>query len=285
MRIISDIGDALQRRLWLLGLFLPALLSGGSEGSSGGYPDRGEAAEFFLLEWRGERPHPAAAWTGPQSLALAARKGALGLVELRRTRVDSGWQLEQEVHYPFEGIRLLAVECLNPRSPRLVWREISTAAGRTVFAEWTADSEELRALEWGVDGSLRETCSTSRGAVMPHYLLELARCGQITGGTFEVFDPLARDLARWSVSTAYVREEEGGERDGYPRRVEFRREDGTLAGRYVFRGARLLSFQWQEGEVRARAIPQAEYDELRGRWGLDPTADPDQDRGDGVKDL
>jgi len=225
---------------------------------------------------------------GSPELRLDAGRGRLGVVQLRRSQIDHGWQLELEVCYPFEGVRLLAVECLNPRSPRLVWREILPGGGRTVFAEWTEDSAELRALEWGVDGSLRERKSTCRGAVMPQYLLELARCGQVTGGTFEVFDPLLRDLSRQTLSTSYEPAEGRGEViGGCPRRVELRQDDGTLAGSYLFEGTRLVSFRWQEGEVEARGITEAEYDELRARWGMAPAESVERalPRGVAVKDV
>lgn len=286
MRPLVDQRTALGSRLWLLALCFPALALEGSGGGASGLPDRGEESEHFLLEWQGERPHPSADLAESPELRLDAGKGMLGVAQLRRSRLDHGWQLELEVSYPFERVRLLGVECLNPRSPRLVWREILPRGGRTVFAEWTEESAELRAHEWGMDGSLRERKSTCRGAVMPHYLLELARCGQVTGGTFEVFDPLLRDLSPWTLSTSYelaegVADEAGGG-GPRPRRVELRREDGTLAGSYLFQGTQLVSFRWQEGEVEARRITETEYDELRARWRMAPAESVERARPRGV---
>ena len=286
---LPDPRHALASRFWLLAV--PVLLLGAGPHARPApavlLPDVGEdAVEYFLLEWGGGgRPHPARDFEGPRALELAALRGQLGLVEHRRRRTDSGWQLEQEVCFPFEEIRLLVVERLDPTCPRLIWRELSTGAGRTVFAEWTAESDELRAREWGVRASLRGQSSTEGGAVMPLYLLELARTGRVTSGPFEVFDPLTRGLETWTVNTSYRRE--GGEDDeqALRRQVEFVRSDGSLAGRYVFRGTRLIGFRWQEGAVWARPVSAEEYADFRLRWGLDLEAPPSGEGSERVKDV
>lgn len=284
----TDPRTSLAGHLWLLAVPLLLLGPGPSARQSSvlNIPDRSEeGVEHFLLEWRGETPHPARGYQGLEALELAARRGSLGLVEYRRHRTETSWQLEQEVGFPFEGIRLLAVEDLDPANPRLVWRELSTGAGRTVFAEWTAGSEELRAKEWGVGESLRGQNSTRRGAVMPLYLLELARTSRVTTGRFEVFDPLARDLQTWTVNTAYRRADGARDPRALRREVEFIRSDGSLAGRYVFRGSRLIGFCWQEGAVRAKPISAREYADYRLRWGLHPEMTPSTEEGERVKDV
>lgn len=222
-----------------------------------------------MIEWSGESPHPHQGYRGSQGLERAVRDKHLGLVEFHRRRVAGGWQLEQEVNFPFESVRLMAVECLSASSPRLVWREIGDQGGRTIFAEWAAQSEQLKVLEWGVDGSLRETIGTSQGAVMPQYLLELAREGKLVGGRFQVFDPLRGALDEWRLEVSYLRSESTTgvelEGEGYHRRVEFLREDGTSAGSYLFDGQRLISFQWQTGSIHARRISAEDYASLRDR--------------------
>jgi len=271
----------------LLSVLAPAQAPRPDSGSSA-EPARGSppTSEHFVLEWGGATSHPAASYDGAQALRQAARDGRVGLVALHRRRVDGGWQLEQEVVFPFEGLRLLAVECLSARSPRLVWREIGLAGGRTIFAEWTAQSEELRVLEWGVDGSLRESIATGRGAVMPQYLLDLCRHGELSGGSFRVFDPLSGALEDWVLEVDYLREGTAeSEPAGYRRRVELRRSDGSLAGRYLFAGTRLERFQWQEGQLSARWISAQEHRELSEAWGLDGPPPALQDSLDGVRDL
>jgi hypothetical protein len=281
-------GSLHQRIAWLL-LLVPALALGESGGSPRMvYSEPTRLSEHFVLEWVGESPHPHRGYDGIRGLEHAARAGQLGLVEFHRREVAGGWQLEQEIQFPFEGLRILAVECLSARSPRLVWREIGATGGRTIFAEWTSESERLKVLEWGNDGGLRESLGTSKGAVMPQYLLELAREGKLAGGRFEVFDPLRSELDQWTMEVRYLREDEGVAREtpGYSKQVEFRRTDGSLAGRYLFHGQRLLSFQWQEGHVRARRISDQEHAQLWDRWNspesgaLDPMGSPQV-----VKDL
>jgi hypothetical protein len=46
------------------------------------------------------------------------------------------------------------------------------------------------------------------------------------------------------------------------RTVELLRADGTLAARYRFAGLDLVSFQWQEGRMSARAIDAEQFDRL-----------------------
>lgn len=248
------------------------------------------SSEYFLVEWAGENPHPWKEYRGAKGLEHAAREGHLGLVEIHRRPVARGWQLEQEIVFPFEEMRLLAVECLSASSPRLVWREIGANGGRTIFSEWTAESERLKVLEWGVDGSLRESLETSQGAVMPQYLLDLVRTGKLAGGRFRVFDPLLGELDDWELEVRYLREGiEGGSPDRdpvYRRRAEFRRGDGTLAGRYTFEGEDLVEFQWQAGQVVVRRISQPEYVNYRALWGLDEAPETTESGALGaVKDL
>ena len=50
------------------------------------------------------------------------------------------------------------------------------------------------------------------------------------------------------------------------RLVEWRRCDGSLAGRFLFHDAELIGFQWQEGSNWARAVDQRTYDEVRTSW-------------------
>ncbi len=239
--------------------------------------DGQERVERFLVEWAGAGLPPAGAPGLPEALEEARLRGEVGLVELRRRRVDGGWQLEQDIAFPFEGVRVMAVECLSAVSPRLVWREVTPRGGRTLFAEWRERSEALRVVEWGLDGSLRESHETGRGAVMPQYLVELARAGHLDGGTFRVFDPLAGGLERWTLTQRYLTAGDGGAPGGPEllREIELRREDGSLAGRYRLRGDELLELAWQEGGLRVSPLDEEGYRRRRREWGLDPAGGPE----------
>ena len=272
------------RHLWLFVLLLGGLVLGDGAPAKRSEPrTQAQRVERFVLVWPRGTALPAGQNIASEALSDAARARHIGLVEIRRDRIGGAPQLEVQIDYPFENIQVLAVECLDPRSPRMVWREVSDGAGRTVMAEWTARSEELRVREWGIDGSLRETKQTRAGAVMPQYLLELIRSGQVTAGGFEVFAPLSHDLERWTLVTSYRRERAAG--TTYLRQAELRREDGTLAGRYVFRGEDLVEFQLQEGGAVARRMEAAAFADLRARWGFPSSSGERDSHDDGEREV
>ena len=264
----------LQNPLVSLLALAAALAGGGAPGPGGAAPgplrDGPERVERFLVLGEGVARASAGAGELPAGLEQARRRGELGLVELRRRRVDGGWQLEQDIAFPLEGVRVMAVECLSEASPRLVWREITPRGGRTLFAEWRERSEALRVVEWGLDGSLRESLETGRGAVMPQYLVELAREGGLSAGEFEVFDPVTGALEAWTLSQRYSAASEPGEETELLRELELRRRDGTLAARYRLRGAELVELSWQEGGLRLVPIDEEGYRQRCREWGLEP---------------
>lgn len=203
----------------------------------------------------------------PEPKAAAAPARSVGLVEWRRRRIRGGMQLEcdtlfERAEKKLDCQRVLHVENLAPPGPSFVWREVGNASGRSLLVEWTPDGGGLSTCEYGGNGARRDTFSTGGGAVMPLYLLELARNGRVTSGRFLLLDPISRSLLSIELTTTY-RLDDGkvGAQDAARRTVELRRDDGTLAGRYEFRGVELLAFQWQEGGLRARRIPPQEYAE------------------------
>jgi len=241
-----------------------------------------------VIEWVGQAPHPAGDYQGIRGLERAVQRGELGLAEFRRRHINGGWQLEQDVAFPFEGVRLMAVECLSAKSPRLVWRELTPAGGRTMFAEWTADSEQLKVIQWEQDGSLRQTLDAQSGALMPQYLLELVRSENVSGGDFVVFNPL---LAGFEECTLELRFTPGAEWGRGPadeelprplREATVRRADGSLLGRYRFAGTQLIELRWQTGAMRLRRISAEAYAERWQAWGL---GDPAEEASAPVKEM
>jgi hypothetical protein len=187
--------------------------------------------------------------------ASSAPPHAVGIVQWRRRTVDDGVALECESTFQrglaaAGDVRVLHVERLTERAARLVWREIGSGVGRSLLVEWSEDLRALRVVEWGVDECSRTALDVEQGAVLPLYLLELARSGKATCGSYRLFDPLTRRLEAIELTTSYATR---------IRTVELRREDGTLAGSYRFAGAELASFQWQAGGVCARRIDHEEY--------------------------
>ena len=182
----------------------------------------------------------------------------LGWAEFLRRESPGGMVLECE--YVFarpdrdDRWRVKHLEQLDEKGPRLVWREIGTAAGRTLTLERAREGSEWRCQAFERDEALRCAIDTSHGAVFPLYLLELARKGQIGAAEFYLFDPLETALVPRRVSTVYSPSEKQR-----TRAFEILRPDGTLAGRYRFQGVELVGFQAQEGGWRARRIADEEY--------------------------
>lgn len=187
-----------------------------------------------------------------------AERQALGWAEFLRRESAGGMVLECE--YVFvreqrsERWRVRHVEQLDQTGPRLVWREIGTAAGRTLTLERAHEGEDWRCQAFERDEAVRCAIDTRHGAVFPLYLLELARKGQFGAAELYLFDPLETALVPRTVSTVYA---PAG--PGRTRTLEIQRRDGTLAGRYEFEGTELVSIQWQEGGPRGRRIDPQEY--------------------------
>jgi hypothetical protein len=224
----------------------------------------------------------------------------LGAVEWRRLAHADGFQIECEILFAraasdLAGQRVLHVEDLCEGNARLVWREMGAGLGRSLLAEWTSGGVALRTIEWDKHETLREEISTSDGAVMPLYLIEMLREGRATSGRYRLFEPLSRTLSEVELFTSYgdATDESGSaapsecpaRSDASSRReparassrlrtVELLRADGSLCGRYRFRGAELIAFQWQDGGPWARRASAAEYDaalgELERRCADDP---------------
>ena len=206
-------------------------------------PDGATRVEHFVLE----QPTDA----GPRPVAVIA---------LRRVPGEAGLLLEQELVFREAGLRVLIDEHHelpgDARSPRLVWRELrsSPATGRTWLAEWDAEEERVVTANHGTRAPVHGSLPGAR-PTFPLALVEALRAGA-TPSTVETLDPLARERV-----TLAVRSTTDGER----REVCLEREDGSLAGRYVFVGDALVELQLQRGRV-ARPCEAAEFERLARRW-------------------
>ena len=188
----------------------------------------------------------------------------------RRDLTDGSAQLELELLFVRgsrgdERRRVVHVEHLGDDGPHLVWREIAAKGGRTLSLALRRDGTGWNCEEWEGAASLATTLDASAGAALPLYTLELVRTGQLAAGPCSVFDPLTRAFEHLSLSTNHRLEASSPTKtDSEPavseRQAEFVRTDGTLAGRYVFRGRSLESFQWQEGGAIARRISAEDYE-------------------------
>lgn len=144
------------------------------------------------------------------------------------------------------------VEELRSSGSRLVWREYSEQAGRTLLL----DCKE-RAQDWTLESILRDDrerrqLSTAGGALLPLALLDLCRDGQLAAARVRVFEPLEAGFVERTVTTRISLEPLG------TRLVEWQRSDGGSAVHWCFEGRSLVSFRIGPALV-GRRISDAEW--------------------------
>ena len=192
-----------------------------------------------------------------QPLAAGSAR-AVGWAEFLRRENEHGMVLECEYVFlrPTDGERwrVRHLEQLDERGPRLVWREFGTASGRTLTLERERESDAWHCQAWERSEVVQSSIDTQSGALLPLYLLELARQGHLGASDLYVFDPLESALVPRRATSVY--QPASGSRT---RTLELARRDGTLAGRFVFEQSELVAFEWQEGGARARRIAPEEY--------------------------
>jgi hypothetical protein len=125
--------------------------------------------------------------------------------------------------------------------------------------EWSREQAALDVVEWGRSQGVRTTLPAPGGAVLPLYLLELVRHGDIEEGSFPCVDPLARSIERVRLATTFGAHECDDEAFDVERTVELVADDGVATGVYTFRGDELVGWRWQHGGLSARRIPASDY--------------------------
>jgi len=201
--------------------------------------------EHFVLELR--TPNAGAR-------ATSAAK-PVGVARWVRRALDGRTQLELEARFFDEELRVHHVETFGPKGRELVWREWRPGQGRTLHVH--VEGGFARVVEWGGLEALRERWSAPEDLVFPLQLVELARSALAPTAWGERgplrFDPLGRVCERVRIQ---LRPEEAATG------VVLQREDRSSAGAFSFEGGALVSFAWQAGELRARAIGAQEYAEF-----------------------
>ena len=211
-----------------------------ASGAAAGAP---RVAHFVLEEHGDEGPLPVA------------------VVAFRRVPGEAGLLLEQEIVFRRSGLRVLIDEHHDlpgaARSPRLVWRELrsSPSTGRTWLAEWDATAGEVVTANYGTRAPVHGRLAGPR-PLFPLALVEALRAG-VPLVRVETLDALSRDRVLLDVSEQF---------EGVRRAVELRREDGSLAARYVFLDRSLVELQLQAGRRVARPCDGAEFERLSERW-------------------
>jgi hypothetical protein len=183
----------------------------------------------------------------------------VGTVELRRRAVEGGMQLEGEWTFPraiTEGgdERVLHIEQLGAAATRLLWREWGIARARSLVVDRAADAKSLACVDTTRGGTCREILSPAEPSWLPLELLECLRLEGPPAGTLQRFDPLSRRSETVRVRTLPEEASAGRSpsKEAVRREYELAREDGTIAGRFEFRGEELMSFSWQDGDLVAR---------------------------------
>jgi hypothetical protein len=213
--------------------------------------------------------------TRVETFALFARdrgspKVPLGVARWSARRAEDGTALlERELLLFEEGLRLLHTEEL-PRGAgggKLVWREMSERAGRTLLAERLGPDPaipgrgaRLRTVEGGTAETVRRERTLRPGTLFPLELAERLRAGagEPLAGAARVLDPLAGDVAPLEIRSRAL-----PGTHGLLRRSDLRREDGSLVATHVFAGSALLAFA--AGELSAVRIGAEEHRSHRER--------------------
>ena len=185
----------------------------------------------------------------------------VAVVALRRVQVGAGLLLEQELVFRESGLRILIDEHHDlpgeARSPRLVWRELrsSPGTGRTWLAEWDPIVGDVVTANHGTRSPVHGSLPGAE-PLFPLALIEALRAGEPLTSV-ETLDPLGRARVKLEVHSSS---------DGERRAVELRRQDGSLAARYVFLRGALMELKFQAGRRVGRPCDRAEFERLSGRW-------------------
>lgn len=186
-------------------------------------------------------------------------ESVLGLVEWREREVDGGRVLERDVWFSGETLTIRHVERLTDETTRLVWREAGPGFGRSQIVE--PEDDGLSVVDWLRSGVERSELSADDPVSFPLALLETVRRGERLPQSTHRYWPLTRSVETLSVDTQVLAS--GGVLTR--RLVQLTREDGSLAGRFLFDGEALEAFQWQEGGPWARRIEARQHRRIKTR--------------------
>ena len=186
-------------------------------------------------------------------------ESVLGLVEWREREVDGGTVLERDVWFADETLTIRHVERLTDETTRLVWREAGPGFGRSQIVE--PEDEVLSVVDWLRSGVERSAVEARSDVRFPLALLEQLRHGERLPNSPRRYWPLTRSVEALSLTTRVV----GGPPNAPRRLVELVREDGSLAGRFLFDGDALEAFQWQDGGPWARRIQPHQHRRIKTR--------------------
>jgi hypothetical protein len=181
---------------------------------------------------------------------------SVGFASLQRTDTPLGRQLEWQIQFPEQQLRIWHVETNSPTERRWVWREQQPRRGRSVTA--VDDGESLEVTEWGRAFAWRKQMASAAPSSFPLELAEQVRAGALAPGHYALFDPLANAMESVQLVLSTRAIEASAVAEAHPgealRQADFVREDGSLAASWTFKGSELHSFRWQRGDLYAVRI-------------------------------
>lgn len=195
------------------------------------------------------------------------------VIAWRRLVSSHGVLLERDITFAGGALRVLHDERFDLDSPRLVWRELRGGAGkgRTWLAEETRPGE-LRTISWGTHAPIHGSVPVEVSPRMPLELVEELRAGTAPAACTWL-DPLAVQPVAITIESGHelpagCPEERLTARlaGARPWCLTLRREDGTVARRFVFGDSGLVGYQWADGAPWAVRVDAAEGRQLDMRW-------------------
>lgn len=133
-------------------------------------------------------------------------RSSIGWLRLLERELEGGraleaeWTLLRSGQTPWE---LRHVEELRAHNWRLIWRERSELAGRSLMLEPVPATGDWRLEVVEREDRIQRALDLGSGGVLPLALLEMCRRGDLAVGSLRVFEPLQAGFAGTRVRTRY----------------------------------------------------------------------------------
>lgn len=188
----------------------------------------------------------------------------IGIARLLRVpEPGGGARLEWETRFFEPAVRVLLVERLAHDAINVVWRELGDG-GRTVHVAWDLTRNAVEVRDATGAAIRRHALDAEDGLCTPLFLQEQARGERLSTGEFRRLEPggCTAETLRFTVEPAFPAP---GVAARGMRFTTWRRTDGSLAGRSLWRQRELLGYQIQAGGPVARRIAAEDHAALEQR--------------------
>jgi hypothetical protein len=136
---------------------------------------------------------------------------SVGFASLQRTDTPLGRQLEWQIQFPEQQLRIWHVETNSPTERRWVWREQQPRRGRSVTA--VDDGESLEVTEWGRAFAWRKQMASAAPSSFPLELAEQVRAGALAPGHYALSCPVFCIEQSFSSVSMMIATRESGRRN------------------------------------------------------------------------